>query len=84
MIPTVNRELRLRGFLTDYYRIGQLKTPDLVPSNFSFESAIQKLEGEDKRLFLEFVKRMIKWRPQERSTANELLEDPWLYVDFDE
>jgi serine/threonine-protein kinase SRPK3 len=35
-------------------------------------------------MFIKFVKRMIKWRPEDRSTANELLDDPWLYTDFRE
>lgn len=35
-------------------------------------------------MFIEFVKRMLKWRPEERSTARELLNDPWLYAEFDE
>jgi hypothetical protein len=35
-------------------------------------------------MFIQFVKRMIKWRPEERSTAKELLQDPWLYTDFDD
>jgi serine/threonine protein kinase len=42
------------------------------------------MHGEDKRMFIEFVQRMIKWNPEERSTAKELLQDPWLYADFDE
>lgn len=35
-------------------------------------------------MFIEFVKRMIKWRPEERSTARELLQDPWLFTEFEE
>lgn len=34
-------------------------------------------------MLIEFIKRMIKWRAEERSTAKELLRDPWLYADFD-
>lgn len=37
------------------------------------------MEGGDKRMFIEFVKRMTKWNPDERSTAKELRRDPWLY-----
>jgi hypothetical protein len=33
-------------------------------------------------MFIEFVQRMIKWHPEERSTAKELLQDPWLYVEL--
>ncbi|EMF09309.1 protein kinase [Sphaerulina musiva SO2202] len=59
---------------------GNLKHPELVPQDFSFESAITCMEGEEKRLCIEFVKRMLKWLPQERSTAKELLHDPWLHT----
>ena len=36
------------------------------------------MTGEDKRLFIAFVKRMLRWMPEDRATAAELLEDPWL------
>lgn len=35
-------------------------------------------------MFINFVKRMLKWNPAERSTAKELLQDPWLYAEFEE
>ncbi|CAG7991154.1 unnamed protein product [Penicillium salamii] len=65
-----------------YTAAGTLKREDLVPSNFSFESTISKFDGEEKRMFISFVKRMIKWKPEERSTAAELLQDPWLHNDY--
>lgn len=61
---------------------GPLKNPDMVPTNFNFDTVINNIHSEDKRMFIEFLKRMIKWRPEERSTAKELLDDPWLYADF--
>jgi hypothetical protein len=33
-------------------------------------------------MFIEFAQRMIKWVPEERSTAKELLQDPWLYAEL--
>lgn len=36
------------------------------------------LEGEEKVLFPAFLSRMLKWRPEERASAKELLQDPWL------
>jgi serine/threonine-protein kinase SRPK3 len=48
----------------------------------NFESAISQLEGEEKTMFIRFVKRMLKWKPEERSTAKELLEDELVYIDF--
>lgn len=35
-------------------------------------------------MFIEFVRRMIKWHPEERSTAKELLQDPWLYAELED
>lgn len=29
-------------------------------------------------MFLKFIRKMVTWKPEERSTAKELLEDPWL------
>lgn len=62
--------------------VGDLKQPDLVPDNFDLENTISSISGQEKDKFLEFARRMIKWDPEERSTATELLKDPWLYEDF--
>ena len=51
---------------------------DLIPTDVRLEGSILSLEGEDKRLFLDFIKKMLQWLPEERKTAKELLEDPWL------
>jgi serine/threonine-protein kinase SRPK3 len=45
------------------------------------ESAEQQLSGEEKAQLLKFARRMLKWKPEERSSAKELLEDPWLDTD---
>ncbi|EAU29341.1 predicted protein [Aspergillus terreus NIH2624] len=65
-----------------YTAAGTLKNPDLVPSTFSFESTLSKFNGEEKKMFINFVSPMIKWNPEERSTAKELLQDPWLHNDY--
>ncbi|GAB1217506.1 hypothetical protein ATERTT37_006745 [Aspergillus terreus] len=65
-----------------YTAAGTLKNPDIVPSTFSFESTLSKFNGEEKKMFINFVSRMIKWNPEERSTAKELLQDPWLHNDY--
>ncbi|WPH03034.1 kinase-like protein [Acrodontium crateriforme] len=61
---------------------GLLRKQDLVPKTFNFENSIQNIKGEEKEMFIKFVKRMINWCPAERSTAKELLKDPWLHTDF--
>lgn len=77
-------ELLARGKRTAlFYRPdGCLKKPELFPDNLAFEDTIHCISGEEKAMFMRFVRRMLKWRPEERSTARELLDDPWLYNDF--
>ncbi|KAI0080949.1 CMGC/SRPK protein kinase [Panus rudis PR-1116 ss-1] len=58
-------------------RDGNWKGAAEIPDT-SFEHAEQNLKGEDKTQFLKFVRRMLKWKPEERETAKELLKDPWL------
>jgi hypothetical protein len=58
---------------------GEFRLPHLMPSeDFTFEGKTPSLQGEDKRGFIEFARRMLKWLPEERATAKELYGDPWL------
>lgn len=36
------------------------------------------LKGRNKEMFLNLMRGMRAWRPEDRKTAKELLEDPWL------
>ncbi len=38
----------------------------------------KRLSGNEKVLFIQFLTSMLKWLPEERATAKELLENPWL------
>jgi len=58
--------------------LGQPKAPCHIP--ISFDDSIQQITGDDKRLFIKFIKRMLTWDPAERATAKELLRHPWLQV----
>ncbi|RMY93362.1 hypothetical protein D0862_09238 [Hortaea werneckii] len=55
---------------------GSKGVPDM-----SFEALLERLEGEDKVNALDFVGRIFRWKPEERSTAKELLEHP--FFDFE-
>ena len=44
----------------------------------SLEERISGLEGEEKELFLDFIGSMLKWRPEDRKSATELLKHPWM------
>lgn len=56
---------------------GNWKGAAEIPST-SLEDAEGKLKGEDKARFLRFVRKMLKWKPEERESAQELLKDEWL------
>ena len=58
-----------------------LKSTLNVP-NMSFETSISQIRGEEKLRFINFVKKMLVWRPKDRNTAKELLDDPWLYANY--
>ena len=44
----------------------------------SLEYSEENLDGEEKRQFLVFLRKMLRWIPEERETAKQLLQDPWL------
>ncbi|KAE8421581.1 kinase-like protein [Aspergillus pseudocaelatus] len=49
-----------------------------LDSSISLEKLEGNLEGEPQRLFLQFLRKMLRWKPKERESARELLDDPWL------
>jgi serine/threonine-protein kinase SRPK3 len=51
---------------------------DAEVPKINLEEAEKRLDGEEKKLFLDFVRKMLKWKPEERSSAKDLLDDPWL------
>ncbi|KAL4900463.1 hypothetical protein BDW74DRAFT_188292 [Aspergillus multicolor] len=48
-----------------------------LPGN-GLEAREERLQGEEKKDFLRFLRRMLCWLPEDRATAKELLFDPWL------
>ncbi|KAI1135858.1 kinase domain protein [Hypoxylon sp. FL0543] len=57
---------------------GQWKAAVQVPQDVSLEKSVRYLDGKEKQAFLEFVRGMLQWRPEDRKTAEQLLDDPWL------
>jgi serine/threonine-protein kinase SRPK3 len=49
-----------------------------IPQDTSLEKSEEYLEGENKVLFMKFMRSMLQWRPEDRKSAGELFEDPWL------
>jgi hypothetical protein len=58
-------------------RPGNWKGKVQIPT-LSLENLEGNLQGEHKKLFLEFMRKMLQWRPEERESARNLLSDPWL------
>ncbi|KAL4914957.1 kinase-like protein [Aspergillus aurantiobrunneus] len=56
---------------------GNWKAAAEIPP-ISLEKLEGNLEGAPQQLFLQFLRRMLKWRPEERESASDLLCDPWL------
>lgn len=58
---------------------GEFKHQHLLPpEEFTFANLTPFLQGEDKRLFLQFVRKILQWEPEQRPSAAELYSDPWL------
>ncbi|EFR03026.1 CMGC/SRPK protein kinase [Nannizzia gypsea CBS 118893] len=51
----------------------------LIPDR-KLEDTVLSLDGKEKELLLSFVSKAVGWLPDERSTARELLEHPFLQV----
>ena len=49
-----------------------------LPDRTCLEESEENLEGSNKEAFLRFTRKMVQWRPEDRQTANQLLEDDWL------
>lgn len=57
---------------------GQWKQDIEIPMGVSLEQSAEFLEGRNKEMFLAFMRGMLQWRPEDRKTAKDLLQDPLL------
>ncbi|KAG8765914.1 hypothetical protein FRC12_007195 [Ceratobasidium sp. 428] len=76
-------ELLARGAKSsDYFNPNDsFKYPELIPCGRSLENSVTQFEDEaDKELFFGFVRKMLRWLPENRATCRELLEHPWLGI----
>lgn len=59
-------------------RAGKWRNEVPIPETTTLEENEYFLDGENKDKFIKFVMGMLQWRPEDRKTAKELLQDPWL------
>lgn len=59
-------------------RAGRWRNEVPIPKSVALEENEDFLEVENRDIFIRFVKGMLQWRPEDRKTAEELLQDPWL------
>lgn len=62
----------------EFFHTGRLITGIDLGDKLSLEAREERLKGEKKEQFLNFIRSMLRWDPNERLTARELLDDPWL------
>jgi serine/threonine-protein kinase SRPK3 len=41
-----------------------------------------RLEGQEKELFLNFFRKMLQWKPEDRSDIQDIFMDEWLLADL--
>lgn len=58
---------------SEFSSIGGVDIPETT-----LQEREKRFRGEEKAGFLAFMRRMLCWVPEERTTADELLRDPWL------
>ncbi|KAG6050775.1 hypothetical protein E4U33_000674 [Claviceps sp. LM78 group G4] len=49
-----------------------------IPQSRPLEQRESVLKGEDRDCFLRFMRKMLQWDPEKRSSAKELAEDEWI------
>ncbi|KAB8205359.1 kinase-like domain-containing protein [Aspergillus parasiticus] len=70
----LNKSSRSGEFWNDRGQyIGQGRMPD-----YALDDIEVYLEGENKEMFMQFMRKILQWDPEERQSAQELLMDPWL------
>lgn len=89
MPEVVNAEGQHCDNVVDYYGgpffsdDGKFLYGDLVPRTRRWEDEAPACISEhEKDMFFRFMRRMLRWQPEERPRARELMSDPWLNSDL--
>ncbi|KAK4894618.1 hypothetical protein LTR27_007260 [Elasticomyces elasticus] len=61
---------------------GTWKSDISVPAERSLESLEQRFEGDEKQLFLTWIRKTLQWRPEDRANWKDVFFDKWLCADL--
>ncbi|KAJ6444045.1 serine/threonine-protein kinase SRPK3 [Purpureocillium lavendulum] len=76
-VDLLRRGRRSREFFAeDGTWIADVRIPSGMSS--SLDTCEMRLEGDSRKRFLGLVRGMLQWRPEDRKTAKQLLQDPWI------
>ena len=80
MLGPPPKELLDRGATTSTYfdENDQFRCPKYILKDHSLEGSVTSMKGEEKRVYLDFIKKMVAWLPEDRWTAAQLLDHPFL------
>lgn len=78
MVGSADSSIGCWCFVSDSTTLaGEFLYDDLIPTR-KLEDSIMTLEEKERQSFLSFVNRMLAWLPEDRQTAGELMEHPFL------
>lgn len=64
--------------MANVFALGDFIREDLIRPNVSLENSLTTMEqGEERTLFLDLIRSMLTWQPEERPTTRQLLEHPY-------
>lgn len=70
----------VRLHLLNYY-LGNWKGAIPIPE-ITLDTAEQRLHGEEKSLFISFLRRMLRWKPEDRGSLQDIFTDEWFEADL--
>ncbi|KAJ5594829.1 kinase-like domain-containing protein [Penicillium hispanicum] len=76
--PPPKNMIKSSEYATNFFN-DEAKWNGAVPiPSITMEQLEGNLQGEQQQLFLEFMRKMLRWQPDERHSARDLLSDRWL------
>ncbi len=82
MVRAKPRSLILLALTGDLCELGEWKGTVSLPPKQTLESLEMKLTGEDKELFLNLIRNLLSWLPEERPPLLHAFFHKWLRGDI--